>query len=155
MSLIYAVWANYVSTWTEKKLQMQLLCHLSCQGWTTATVVCGACQRSSYWDYSESSNSGLWGMPKKQLLRLQRVQKTAARTVTETKRLDHITPILRDLHWLPVDLVSCVQLYEWHSPPVPSGTNTPLPSSASSAVLHPITSSHPKCRPRKNFFWGD
>ena len=25
------------------KLQMQLLCHLSCQGWTTAIVVYGAC----------------------------------------------------------------------------------------------------------------
>ena len=35
-----AVWANYVSTRTEK-LQVQLLCDFSCQGWTTATDVFG------------------------------------------------------------------------------------------------------------------
>ena len=50
-SFICTVWANCVSTWTEK-LQMQSLCHLSCQGWTTATVVW---KRTSYWDYSKSS----------------------------------------------------------------------------------------------------
>ena len=38
----------------SEKLRMQLLCYLSCQGWTTATVVCGTCQRTSYWGYSES-----------------------------------------------------------------------------------------------------
>ena len=32
-------------------------------------------------------------------------------------------------------------------PTATSGTNTPLPSCASSAVLHPISSSHPPCRP--------
>ena len=69
-------------------------------------------------------------LKKNQLLRLQQVQHTAARTVTQTKRSDHITPILCELHWLPVDMrvnykiLSCVQLQEWHSPSVPSGTNT-------------------------------
>ena len=100
-------------------------------------------------------NSCLWGRPKNQLLRLQRVQNTAERTVTQTKKSDHVFPILRELHWLPVEMridykiLSCVQLYEWHSPPVPSRANTLLPSSASSAVLHPISSLRPQCRPRK------
>ena len=36
------------------------------------------------------------------LIRLQRVQNRAARLVTQTKTQDHITPVLRDFHWLPV-----------------------------------------------------
>ena len=75
---------NYVSNWTEK-LQMQLLCHLSCHGWTTAAVL-------------------LRGMPKNKLLRSQQVQNTATRIVTQTNRSDHITPILRELHWLHVEM---------------------------------------------------
>ena len=138
-SVVYckAVWTIYVSTWTEK-LQMQLLCHASCQGWTTATVVCGACQKN-------------------QLLRQPRVQNTAARLVTQTKRSDYVTPIFRMLHWLPVEMhidykilslvYSCMNGTfcppSPPPPPVPSGTNISLPSSVSSAVLHPISSSHP------------
>jgi len=34
--------------------------------------------------------------------RLQSVQNAAARLVTGTRRRDHITPMLRQLHWLPV-----------------------------------------------------
>jgi len=34
--------------------------------------------------------------------RLQAVQNAAARLITGTRRRDHITPILRQLHWLPV-----------------------------------------------------
>jgi len=34
--------------------------------------------------------------------RLQAVQNAAARLVTGTRRRDHITPVLQQLHWLPV-----------------------------------------------------
>jgi len=34
--------------------------------------------------------------------RLQSVQNAAARLVTGTRRRDHITPVLRQLHWIPV-----------------------------------------------------
>jgi len=34
--------------------------------------------------------------------RLQLVQNTAARVMTGNRKYDHITPVLRDLHWLPV-----------------------------------------------------
>jgi len=34
--------------------------------------------------------------------RLQAVQNAAARLIIGTRRRDHITPILRQLHWLPV-----------------------------------------------------
>jgi len=36
------------------------------------------------------------------LKKLQAAQNAAARLVTGTKKFDHITPVLRDLHWLPV-----------------------------------------------------
>ena len=34
--------------------------------------------------------------------RLQSIQSAAARLITGTRRRDHISPVLRDLHWLPV-----------------------------------------------------
>ena len=48
------------------------------------------------------ANSLLYGLPKCQLARLQRVQNTAARLLSGAKHKDHITPVLRDLHWLPI-----------------------------------------------------
>ncbi|XP_033121101.1 uncharacterized protein LOC117120193 [Anneissia japonica] len=48
-------------------------------------------------------NSLISGLPKTQIAKLQRIQNSAARLVTLTKRRIHITPILYDLHWLPVD----------------------------------------------------
>ena len=42
------------------------------------------------------------GIPDKLLTKLQRVQNVAARILTCTKTYDHITPILKSLHWLPV-----------------------------------------------------
>ena len=47
-------------------------------------------------------NSLLYGLPDSLLSRLQRVQNVAARIVTRAKKFDHMQPILRDLHWLPV-----------------------------------------------------
>ena len=47
-------------------------------------------------------NSILHGISVGNLNRLQRVQNMLARVVTGTKKFDHITPILKDLHWLPM-----------------------------------------------------
>ena len=47
-------------------------------------------------------NSCLWGLPQNQLDRLQKVQNNAARIVSNVRKRDHITPVLRELHWLPV-----------------------------------------------------
>jgi len=33
---------------------------------------------------------------------MQSVQNAAARLITGTRRCDHISPVLRQLHWLPV-----------------------------------------------------
>jgi hypothetical protein len=48
-------------------------------------------------------NSLLYGIPKELTNKLQRVQNTAARLVTGTRKYDHITPVLKDLHWLPIE----------------------------------------------------
>ena len=47
-------------------------------------------------------NSLFYGLPTKSINKLQRVQNAAARLVTGTSRYSHITPVLYELHWLPV-----------------------------------------------------
>ena len=47
-------------------------------------------------------NSLLYKLPEYLLNRLQKVQNKAARIVSRTKISEHITPILHQLHWLPV-----------------------------------------------------
>lgn len=47
-------------------------------------------------------NSLLTGLPDNRIARLQRVQNAAARVVARKGRRDHITPVLQQLHWLPV-----------------------------------------------------
>jgi len=54
---------------------------------------------SSRLDYC---NALLYGLSDGLMRRLQSVQNPAARLVTGARRRDHITPILRQLHWLPV-----------------------------------------------------
>ena len=47
-------------------------------------------------------NSLLYGVHDYQINQLQRCQNNAARIVTLTRKFEHITPVLIDLHWLPV-----------------------------------------------------
>jgi hypothetical protein len=47
-------------------------------------------------------NSLLYGTSKGNIQRLQRIQNALARVVCGTRKRDHIKPVLRDLHWLPV-----------------------------------------------------
>lgn len=48
-------------------------------------------------------NSILYGLPKYQLSKLQRIQNMAARLITDTMKFDHIKPVLYNSHWLPVN----------------------------------------------------
>ena len=50
------------------------------------------------------NNALLYGLPEKSLLPLQRIQNRAARLVCRKRKRDHITPVLRELHWLPIKL---------------------------------------------------
>ena len=47
-------------------------------------------------------NSLLYGLPEYQLNKLQRVQNMSARLICNESKYCHITPLLVDLHWLPV-----------------------------------------------------
>ena len=49
-------------------------------------------------------NSLLAGIPVALLQKLQRVQKAAARVITKTAKYEHISPVLMELHWLPVEM---------------------------------------------------
>ena len=54
---------------------------------------------SSHLDYC---NALLFGLPRYQLDRLQKVQNAAAVQIFQILKFDHITPALIDPHWLPV-----------------------------------------------------
>ena len=47
-------------------------------------------------------NSILYNLPNKQIERLQRIQNQAARMLKRIPRRHHITPVLRELHWLRI-----------------------------------------------------
>ena len=47
-------------------------------------------------------NRILYGLPSTDLHKLQYVQNSAARLLTHTRSREHITPILKQLHWLPI-----------------------------------------------------
>lgn len=50
----------------------------------------------------DNGNGLLYGILDQLRAKLQKVQNAAARVVTRTKRHEHITPVLIQLHWLPV-----------------------------------------------------
>ena len=45
----------------------------------------------------------LYNLSQTKLAKLQKLQNAAARIVTLTKKHTHITPILKSLHWLPIE----------------------------------------------------
>jgi hypothetical protein len=50
----------------------------------------------------DNGNVLLNGITEQLTRKLQLVQNSAARVLTKTRKYDHITPILKELHWLPV-----------------------------------------------------
>ena len=48
-------------------------------------------------------NMALVGLPKVATQSIQAIINTTARLITEVEKYDHITPVLKELHWLKVD----------------------------------------------------
>ena len=51
----------------------------------------------------DTCNSLRHGLNKSQLQQLQRLHKTAARLVTLSRKFTYITPVLKQIHWLPIN----------------------------------------------------
>lgn len=66
------------------------------------TDACRSLTQSMVISRMDYANVLLHNLPKTLLNRLQLVQNTCARLVSRTPRRDHITPVLIELHWLPV-----------------------------------------------------
>ena len=68
---------------------------------------------SSKLDYCNSLNSGI---SQSNLNKLQRIQNSLARVITNTSKYQHITPTLKKLHWLPIkqriDYKLCLLTYK-------------------------------------------
>ena len=47
-------------------------------------------------------NSLMYDLPNSRIQKLQRVQNAAAKTISGARKYDYVTPLLRELHWLPV-----------------------------------------------------
>ena len=66
------------------------------KGATTSMVVSSV---TSPMDYC---NSLLYGLPEKDIAKLQMIQNMAAKIIDRKPKYAHVTPILKQLHWLPV-----------------------------------------------------
>ena len=65
---------------------------------------------SSKLDYC---NSLYTGISQANLNKIQRIQNTLARVVTNTSKFEHITPILKKLHWIPTkQRIDCLLTYK-------------------------------------------
>ena len=71
----------------------------NCLSDTAMATLVNACITSRL-DYC---NSVLFGVSSEQLHRLQLVQNNAARLVLRKRKSDHVTPLLKQLHWLPIN----------------------------------------------------
>jgi hypothetical protein len=60
----------------------------------------------------DSCNALLFGLPSysRLILRLQHVLNSAARLVTLSRKAEHATPLLMELHWLPVEQRICYKI---------------------------------------------
>ena len=55
-------------------------------------------------------NALIHGLPDTMISKMQLVQNTTARIVARTARHNHITPVLKKLHWLPVKYCAQIKL---------------------------------------------
>ena len=75
-----------------------------------------ACEYSRNWIIEVCARYLKIGISQANLNKIQRIQNTLARVVTNTSKFEHITPILKKLHWLPIkqriDYKLCLLTYK-------------------------------------------
>jgi hypothetical protein len=87
------------------------------------TEACKTLVQATITSRLDYANVLLYGLPKCLLGRLQRVQNSAARLISRSRKHDHITPVLINLHWLPVEFrvqyKVLLYTYKWSQGTVP------------------------------------
>ena len=104
-------------------------------------------------------NSILYGSPNTILNKLQYVQNSAARLLTSTRRYDHITPVLQNLHWLPIkhriDFKILLTTYKALNNLAPDYLSDLLPLHAPTRCLRSAGANMLKIIRTKRRTWGD
>ena len=67
------------------------------------TICCGEIVHALISSRLDFGNALLYNLPQTKLAKIQRLQNAAAQIVTLTRKYTHITPILKSLHWLPIE----------------------------------------------------
>ena len=65
----------------------------------SSTENLAACMITSRLDYCSATFTGV---ADEQIARIQKIQNNAARLILKKSKRDHVTPLLKELHWLPV-----------------------------------------------------
>lgn len=101
-------------------------------------------------------NSVLAGLPKSAIMPLQRVQNAAARLILDLRMNEHVTPALRQLHWLPVDMrvnyKLCTMMHSIHTGQCPTYSADMVRSVAANSTRSGLRSAdtaqyqQPRCR---------
>ena len=94
----------------------------------------------------------LSGCPKHTIEKLQKAQNSAARLVLKAKKRDHVTPLLRTLHWLPsqarIDYKLSVLCHNFFSDSCPSYPSELLSVYAPSRQLCSSADTRTLCIPK-------
>ena len=94
----------------------------------------------------DSCNSVLVGVSNQLLQRMQVIQNAAARSITGARRFEHMTPVLRNFHWLPIrhriKFKTAVLVYKClygMAPPYLASYCTPVTSQTGRSILRSAT----------------
>ena len=99
-------------------------------------------------------NSLLINLPNDTITKLQRIQNHAARLVLKKAKRDHVTPLFRKLHWLPlqarIDYKICVLCFKCINKTAPSYLSDLLEQYVPSRLLRSGSQNLLKIPPRAN-----
>ena len=98
----------------------------------------------------------IYNLPHTLLRKLQILQNSAARIVTRRRKYDHITPTLKSLHWLPLEIIVKMLLSVFHivHSSAPFYNQALITSHNPSRTLRSSNSGFLKVLPSKKS-WGD